>query len=109
MPRICFLRGIFPFLSWKNFSCRFNEGLGCEVTFYRVPFAEWKEASEDELDESENSEITSILPEDPAKVDFPFFSLRTRLEYSDLTLTSIKIQCNFLSRKIKNFCRYRLL
>ena len=37
------------FFFGKNYSCYFNKRLRYETSFLRVPFAEWKETSEDEL------------------------------------------------------------
>ena len=77
-----------------------NENLAFDLNVKNRPESWWKDTAE--FDEDANrltSFAKSLFPQDPAKVDFPFFILGTWLEYSDLTPVSLERSLRFFIQK----------
>lgn len=68
-----------------------NEDLALDLNTRCKPASWWRNTAEfDKAQESLTGYARSLFPDDPAKVDFPFFMLGTWLEDSDLTPASIE-------------------
>lgn len=81
-----------------------NENLPFELSAKNRPESWWKSTSEFDKDAEKLTDFSrSLLPEDPAKVDFPFFILGTWLEYSDLTPSSLEKSMRFFIQKHDEF------
>ena len=81
-----------------------NENLPFELNTKNRPESWWKNTSEFDADADRLTNFSrSLFPNDPAKVDFPFFILGTWLEYSDLTPTSIEKSMRFFIQKHQEF------
>jgi hypothetical protein len=77
-----------------------NENLPFELSIKNQPESWWKNTAEFDADAEKLTNFAkSLFPEDPAKVDFPFYILGTWLEYSDLTLTSLENSLKLLHPK----------
>ena len=77
-----------------------NENLPFELNSKNRPESWWKNTAEFDSDAKRFTEfVRSLFPDDPAKVDFPFFVLGTWLEYSDLTLPSLEKSIRFFIQK----------
>jgi hypothetical protein len=88
-----------------------NENLPFELSAKNQPETWWKSTVEFDADaEKLTSFASSLFPEDPAIVDFPFFILGTWLEYSDLTQISLERSLRFFVQKheelLKPLMRY---
>jgi hypothetical protein len=88
-----------------------NENLPFELSIKNHPESWWKSTAEFDADAEKLTNFTrSLFPEDPAKVDFPFFILGTWLEYSDLTQISLERSLRFFIQKheelLKPLMRY---
>lgn len=81
-----------------------NENLPFELSIKNRPVSWWKNTAEFDADADRLTNFArSLFPEDPAKVDFPFFILGTWLEYSDLTPTSLEKSMQFFIQKHEEF------
>jgi hypothetical protein len=88
-----------------------NENLPFELSIKNRPESWWKNTAEFDADAERLTNFArSLFPEDPAKVDFPFFILGTWLEYSDLTQISLERSLRFFIQKheelLKPLMRY---
>jgi hypothetical protein len=88
-----------------------NENLPFELSIKNQPESWWKNTAEFDADAEKLTNFAkSLFPDDPAKVDFPFFILGTWLEYSDLTLISLERSLRFFIQKheelLKPLMRY---
>jgi hypothetical protein len=80
-----------------------NENLPLLLNRKNRPESWWKNTAEFDTDaEWLTSFARSLFPEDPAKIDFPFFMLGTWLEYSDLTLSSLEKSLRFFIQKYRD-------
>ena len=81
-----------------------NENLPFELSIKNQPESWWKKTAEFDADAERLTNFAkSLFPEDPAKVDFPFFILGTWLEYSDLTPISLEKSMRFFIQKQQEF------
>jgi len=81
-----------------------NENLPFELNIKNRPESWWKSTAEFDADAEKLTNFAcSLFPEDPAKVDSPFFILETWLEYSDLTPTSLEKSMRFFIQKHDEF------
>ena len=81
-----------------------NENLPFELSTKNRPESWWKNTVEFDADSEKLTNFArSLFPEDPAKVDFPFFILGTWLEYSDLTPSSLEKSIRFFIQKHDEF------
>ncbi len=81
-----------------------NENLPFELSIKNRPESWWKNTAEFDADAARLTNFArSLFPDDPAKVDFPFFILGTWLEYSDLTLPSMEKSMRFFIQKHNEF------
>jgi hypothetical protein len=79
-----------------------NENLPFELSSKHEPNSWWENTAQFDADaEKLTNYALSIFPEDPAKVDFPFFILGTWLEYSDLTPSSLEKSMKFFIQKFR--------
>jgi hypothetical protein len=77
-----------------------NENLPFELSAKNHPDSWWNSTAEFDADaERLTAFARSLFPEDPAKVDVPFFILGTWLEYSDLTPASLERSLGFFIKK----------
>ena len=77
-----------------------NENLAFELNAKKRPESWWKDTAEFDADTASLSNFAaSLFPNDPAKVDFPFFILGTWLEYADLTEIFLQKSLRFLTKK----------
>lgn len=77
-----------------------NENLHFDLNNKYRPQSWWKNTKEFDNDTVELTHFAKTLfPEDPAKVDFPFFILGTWLEFSDLTPASLEKSIQFFIQK----------
>jgi hypothetical protein len=88
-----------------------NENLPFELNIKNRPESWWKNTAEFDDDAERLTDFAkSLFPEDPGAVDFPFFILGTRLEYSDLTQISLERSLWFFIQKheelLKPLMRY---
>ncbi len=80
-----------------------NENLPLLLNKKNRPESWWKNTAEFDADVENLSTFARLLfPEDPAKIDFPFFMLGTWLEYSDLTMTSLERSLRFFIQKYQD-------
>ncbi len=81
-----------------------NENLPFELNVKKRPETWWNNTAEFDADSERLTGFArSLFPEDPCKVDFPFFILGTWLEYSDLTLASIEKSMQFFIKGNQEF------
>jgi hypothetical protein len=81
-----------------------NENLPFELSIKNQPESWWKNTVAFDADAERLTNFArSLFPEDPAKVDFPFFILGTWLEYSDLTPASLEKSMHFFIHKHEEF------
>jgi hypothetical protein len=81
-----------------------NENLPFELSTKNQPESWWENTAAFDADAEKLTNFAkSLFPEDPAKVDFPFFILGTWLEYSDLTPASLEKSMNFFIHKHDEF------
>lgn len=81
-----------------------NENLPLELSIKNQPESWWVNTAAFDADAEKLTNFAkSLFPEDPAKVDFPFFILGTWLEYSDLTPVSLVKSMNFFIQKHEEF------
>ena len=67
------------------------------------PDSWWKNTADFDKDAERLTNFArSLFPEDPAKIDFPFFMLGTWLEYSDLTSASLEKSMRFFLQKYQD-------
>jgi hypothetical protein len=88
-----------------------NENLPFELSSKYQPDNWWKNTAKFDADAEKLTQFAcTLFPEDPAKVDFPFFILGTWLEYSDLTIASLERSIEFFMKKheelLKPLMRY---
>lgn len=77
-----------------------NENLAFELNVKNRPESWWKNTEEFDEDATRLTNFArSLFPDDPAKVDFPFFMLGTWLEYADLTRVFLEKSLRFLNQK----------
>src|SRR5512136_49604 len=77
-----------------------NENLPFELNAAKRPENWWKDTAEFDQDaETLTNFARELFPEDPAKVDFPFFILGTWLENADLTPIFLEKSLRFLIQK----------
>jgi hypothetical protein len=77
-----------------------NENLPFELSSKYHPDNWWENTAQFDADAEKLTRFARVLfPEDPAKVDFPFFILGTWLEYSDLTPASLERSMKFFIQK----------
>ncbi len=77
-----------------------NENLPFELNAAKRPENWWKNTAEFDQDaENLTNFARQLFPEDPAKVDFPFFILGTWLENADLTPIFLEKSLRFLIQK----------
>jgi hypothetical protein len=81
-----------------------NDNLPFKLSIKNQPESWWVNTSAFDADSERLTNFSqSLFPEDPAKVDFPFFILGTWLEYSDLTPASLEKSMQFFIRKHEEF------
>ena len=88
-----------------------NENLPLELNAAKRPERWWRDTAEFDRDAEKLTDFArELFPEDPAKVDFPFFILGTWLEYADLTPVFLEKSLRFLIQKheelLKPIMRY---
>ena len=77
-----------------------NENLPFELNNKNKPDSWWENTAQFDADAEKLTRFASdLFPDDPAKVDFPFFILGSWLEYSDLTLISLERSLRFFIQK----------
>ena len=77
-----------------------NENLPFILNSKNRPDSWWENTAQFDADTEKITQFAcSLFPEDPAKIDFPFYILGTWLEYSDLTPISLKRSLRFLIQK----------
>ncbi len=77
-----------------------NENLPFQLNVKNKPESWWNSTAEFDADANRlTSFARSLFPDDPAKVDFPFFILGTWLENSDLTPVSLERSLRFFIQK----------
>ena len=77
-----------------------NDNLPFELNSKNRPDSWWESTAEFDADADRlNKFACSLFPDDPAKIDFPFFILGTWLEYSDLTPISLERSLRFFIKK----------
>jgi len=81
-----------------------NDNLPFELSRKNQPESWWENTAAFDADAAVLTDFArSMFPEDPAKVDFPFFILGTWLEYSDLTPASLEKSIKFFIQKHDEF------
>jgi hypothetical protein len=81
-----------------------NENLPFKLSTKNKPKSWWINTQEFDADADRlTSFARELFPDDPAKVDFPFFILGTWLEYSDLTPASIEKSMKCFLQKHEEF------
>ena len=77
-----------------------DENLPFKLNSKNKPDSWWENTAEFDADAERLTQFArSLFPEDPAKIDFPFFILGTWLEYSDLTPLSLERSLRFFIQK----------
>ncbi|MGA3060018.1 MAG: DUF2400 family protein [Candidatus Bathyarchaeia archaeon] len=77
-----------------------NDNLPFELNSKNKPDSWWENTAQFDADANRLTEFAcSLFPDDPAKIDFPFFILGTWLEYSDLTPISLERSLRFFIQK----------
>ena len=77
-----------------------DENLPFRLNSKNKPDSWWENTAEFDSDAEKLTQFArSLFPEDPAKIDFPFFILGTWLEYSDLTQVSLERSLRFFIQK----------
>jgi hypothetical protein len=77
-----------------------NDNLPFELNSKNKPDSWWENTAQFDADADRLTQFAcSLFPDDPAKIDFPFFILGTWLEYSDLTPTSLERSLRFFIQK----------
>ncbi len=77
-----------------------DENLPFKLNSKNKPDSWWENTAEFDADAEKLTQFaSSLFPEDPAKIDFPFFILGTWLEYSDLTPISLERSLRFFIQK----------
>ncbi len=77
-----------------------DENLPFKLNRKNKPDSWWKNTVEFDADTEKLTQFArSLFPNDPAKIDFPFFILGTWLEYSDLTPISLERSLRFFIQK----------
>ena len=81
-----------------------DENLHFMLSAKNRPESWWTNTREFDADADKLTNFArDLFPDDPAKVDFPFFILGTWLEYSDLTPASIEKSMKFFIQKHEEF------
>jgi hypothetical protein len=81
-----------------------DENLPFKLNVKNRPESWWTNTQEFDLDAEKLTNFAQeLFPDDPAKVDFPFFILGTWLEYSDLTPASLEKSMKFFILKHEEF------
>jgi hypothetical protein len=81
-----------------------DENLPFKLNVKNRPESWWTNTQEFDIDADRLTNFArELFPDDPAKVDFPFFILGTWLEYSDLTPTSLEKSMTFFIKKHDEF------
>ena len=77
-----------------------DETLPFKLNSKNRPDSWWENTAQFDADAEKLTQFArSLFPDDPAKIDFPFFILGTWLEYSDLTPTSLERSLRFFIQK----------
>ena len=77
-----------------------DENLPFKLNAKNKPDSWWENTAKFDADAEKLTQFArSLLPDDPAKIDFPFFILGTWLEYSDLTPISLERSLRFFIQK----------
>ena len=77
-----------------------DENLPFKLNSKNKPDSWWENTAEFDADAEKLTQFAcSLFPDDPAKIDFPFFILGTWLEYSDLTPISLERSLRFFIQK----------
>jgi hypothetical protein len=77
-----------------------DENLPFKLNSKNKPDSWWENTAEFDADAEKLTQFArSLFPEDPTKIDFPFFILGTWLEYSDLTPISLERSLRFFVQK----------
>jgi hypothetical protein len=77
-----------------------NENLPFDLSVKNRPESWWENTAKFDEDQTKLTNFARLFfPEDPAKVDFPFYILGTWLEYSDLTMASLERSLRFFIQK----------
>ena len=77
-----------------------NDNLPFELNSKNKPESWWENTAQFDADADRLTQFAcSLFPDDPAKIDFPFFILGTWLEYSDLTPFSLERSLRFFIQK----------
>ena len=77
-----------------------DENLPFKLNSKNKPDSWWESTAEFDADAEKLTQFArSLFPNDPAKIDFPFFILGTWLEYSDLTPISLEHSLRFFIQK----------
>jgi hypothetical protein len=77
-----------------------NDNLPFELNSKNKPDSWWENTAQFDADADRLTQFAcSLFPDDPAKIDFPFFILGTWLEYSDLTPMSLERSLRFFIQK----------
>ena len=81
-----------------------DENLPFKLSVKNRPESWWSNTKEFDSDAEKLTHFArELFPEDPAKVDFPFFILGAWLEYSDLTPASLEKSMKFFIQKHEEF------
>jgi hypothetical protein len=81
-----------------------KENLHFDLNAKNRPDSWWDSTVEFDTDAEKFTEFAKTLfPNDPAKVDFPFYVLGSWLEYSDLTVNSVEKSIRFFIKKHQEF------
>jgi hypothetical protein len=81
-----------------------KENLHFDLNAKNRPESWWNSTAEFDADAEKFNEFAKTLfPNDPAKVDFPFYVLGSWLEYSDLTVNSVEKSVRFFIKKHQEF------
>ena len=77
-----------------------NDNLPFELNSKNKPDSWWENTAQFDADADRLTQFArSLFPDDPAKIDFPFFILGTWLEYSDMTPISLERSLRFFIQK----------
>jgi hypothetical protein len=77
-----------------------NDNLPFELNSKNKPDSWWENTAQFDADADRLTQFAcSLFPDDPAKIDFPFFILGTWFEYSDLTPISLDRSLRFFIQK----------
>jgi hypothetical protein len=77
-----------------------NQNLPFVLNYKNKPDSWWENTAQFDADAERLTNFArKLFPNDPAKVDFPFFILGSWLEYSDLTLNSLERSVHFFIQK----------